>query len=85
MALDPRNQLSRKLDNLIVGNMSARTDPEAEQAQASTGVTPESLKQKLEQQLGATYVEVEDMSGEMILSSGACAAQLLHPSSKVLG
>ncbi|ORY01349.1 bola protein [Clohesyomyces aquaticus] len=63
MALDPRIQLSKTLNKLAVDNMSARTDSEAAQAQASSGVTPESLKKKLKEQLGATYVEVEDMSG----------------------
>ncbi|KAF2240743.1 bola-like protein [Trematosphaeria pertusa] len=42
---------------------AARTDAEAEQAAASSGVTPEAIKRKLEQGLGATYVEIEDMSG----------------------
>ncbi|KAF2147331.1 uncharacterized protein K452DRAFT_240730 [Aplosporella prunicola CBS 121167] len=43
--------------------MSARTDVEASRAQASSGVTPESLKSTLEQKLGATHVEIVDMSG----------------------
>ncbi|KAI9727294.1 MAG: hypothetical protein M1828_006913 [Chrysothrix sp. TS-e1954] len=43
--------------------MSARTDVEASQTQASTGITPETLKQKLEDSLGATHVDIEDMSG----------------------
>ncbi|KAF2267393.1 bola-like protein [Lojkania enalia] len=43
--------------------MSARTDTQAQQVQASTGVTVEGLKAKLERDLGATYVEIEDMSG----------------------
>jgi stress-induced morphogen len=29
-----------------------------------SGVTPESLKEKLEQEIGATYVEVADLSGQ---------------------
>ncbi|KAF2835580.1 bola-like protein [Patellaria atrata CBS 101060] len=43
--------------------MSARTDVEAERTQASTGITPESLKTTLEEKLGAIYVDIEDMSG----------------------
>ncbi|KAF2195235.1 bola-like protein [Zopfia rhizophila CBS 207.26] len=43
--------------------MSARTDSEAETVQKSTGVTPEGLKIKLEKVLGATHVQIEDMSG----------------------
>ncbi|KAF2274842.1 bola-like protein [Westerdykella ornata] len=43
--------------------MSARTDTEAAQVQAASGVTIEGLRKKLEEQLDATYVEIEDMSG----------------------
>lgn len=48
--------------------MSARTDKEAAQAQASggannSGVTMEGIKTKLEDGLAATYVEIEDLSG----------------------
>lgn len=43
--------------------MSARTDVEATRVQASTGVTPESLKSTLVEKLGATHVQIEDMSG----------------------
>lgn len=43
--------------------MSARTDTEAAEAQASSGVTPDILKDKLIEHLGATHVEIEDMSG----------------------
>ena len=43
--------------------MSARTDTDAAEAQASSGVTPETLKAKLEEHLGPTHVEIEDMSG----------------------
>lgn len=64
--MDPRHQLSKSLDKLAVDpqNMSARTDAEAAQVQASSGVTVEGLKSKIEEQLGATYVEIEDMSGK---------------------
>ena len=44
--------------------MSARTDAEAEKAQAETGVTPRSLRGKLEDGVGASFVDVRDMSGE---------------------
>ena len=47
--------------------MSARSDIEANQNQAETGVTPEKLRQTLESELGATYVSIEDMSGRSIL------------------
>ncbi|KAF2753766.1 bola-like protein [Pseudovirgaria hyperparasitica] len=43
--------------------MSARPDQEANQVQASTGITAEFLKAKLETELGATHVSIEDMSG----------------------
>ncbi|XPS74422.1 hypothetical protein M3J09_006541 [Ascochyta lentis] len=43
--------------------MSARTDDEAARNAASSGVTPDALKQKLQTSLGATHVEIEDMSG----------------------
>lgn len=43
--------------------MSARTDDEAARNAASSGVTPEAIRQKLETNLGATHVEIEDMSG----------------------
>ncbi|KAF3010570.1 hypothetical protein E8E13_000681 [Curvularia kusanoi] len=43
--------------------MSARTDDEAARNAANSGVTPEAIKQKLETNLGATHVEIEDMSG----------------------
>lgn len=64
--MDPRHKLYKQLDNLTVDpakTMSARTDTEAAQTQSSSGVTPESIKTKLETALGATYVEIEDMSG----------------------
>lgn len=43
--------------------MSARTDEEATNVQNATGVTPDSLKEKLEKELEATHVEIQDMSG----------------------
>lgn len=66
--MDPRHKLYKTLDNLAIdqentATMSARTDEEAANAQATSGVTMEGLKKKLEQGLGATYVEIEDLSG----------------------
>jgi hypothetical protein len=43
--------------------MSARTDSEAAEVQASSGVTPDTLKSKITELLGAVHVEIEDMSG----------------------
>jgi hypothetical protein len=64
--MDPRHQLSKSLDKLVVDpqKMSARTDTEAAPAQADTGVTVQKLKRKIEEQLDATHVEIEDMSGK---------------------
>ncbi|KAJ4383245.1 hypothetical protein N0V86_001290 [Didymella sp. IMI 355093] len=66
--MDPRHKLSKSLDQLFVDSenpaiMSARTDDEAARNAASSGVTPEAIKQKLVENLGATHVEIEDMSG----------------------
>lgn len=66
--MDPRHKLSKSLDQLFVDPsnptiMSARTDDEAARNAASSGVTPELIKQKLESSLGATHVEIEDLSG----------------------
>ncbi|KAF1973342.1 bola-like protein [Bimuria novae-zelandiae CBS 107.79] len=64
--MDPRHKLYKQLDSLTVDPdiaMSARTDAEAASNAASSGVTPEGIKGKLEQGLGATHVEIEDMSG----------------------
>ncbi|KAF2631636.1 bola domain-containing protein [Macroventuria anomochaeta] len=66
--MDPRHKLTKSLDQLFVDPsnaaiMSARTDDEAARNAANSGVTPEAIKQKLETNLGATHVEIEDMSG----------------------
>lgn len=66
--MDPRHKLSKSLDQLFVDPanptiMSARTDDAAARQAATSGVTPAALKQKLEAGLGATHVEIEDMSG----------------------
>ncbi|KAJ4361353.1 hypothetical protein N0V95_001967 [Ascochyta clinopodiicola] len=66
--MDPRHKLSKSLDQLFVDPanptiMSARTDDEAARNAASSGVTPETLKLKLQSTLGASHVEIEDLSG----------------------
>jgi len=64
--MDPRHKLYKQFDTLTVDpttNMSARTDLEAAQNAANSGITPQAIKQKLEGGLGATHVEIEDMSG----------------------
>lgn len=64
--MDPRHKLYKQLDTLTVGaenTMSARTDTEAAQTAANSGITPDAIKSKLEEGLGATHVEIEDMSG----------------------
>jgi hypothetical protein len=64
--MDPRHKLYKQLNNLTVdpaNEMSARADSEAAQAAASSGITPDIIKQKLQEGLGATHVEIEDMSG----------------------
>ena len=65
--MDPRHKLYKQLDSLAItpeSSMSAKADTDAAQEAASSGITPEALKKKLEEGLGATYVEIEDMSGE---------------------
>jgi hypothetical protein len=66
--MDPRHTLYRTFETLTVdpenaSKMSARTDDEAAQVQASSGVTPESIEKKLKEDLGAVYVEIADLSG----------------------
>lgn len=69
--MDPRHQLYKSFDKLAVDpqNMSARTDTEAAQVAATSGVTIDGLKKKLEEKLEATHVEIEDMSGKMDFNS----------------
>ncbi|KAJ9499357.1 hypothetical protein H2202_004940 [Exophiala xenobiotica] len=43
--------------------MAAPTDTAAAETAASSGVTPDSLGEKLKSTIGATYVSIEDMSG----------------------
>ena len=47
----------------LISKMSARTDTEALEVQASTGITEDTLKATLEKKLDA-YVEVDDLSGD---------------------
>ncbi|KAF2115250.1 bola protein [Lophiotrema nucula] len=64
--MDPRHQLYKSLDKLSVGqssSMAANTDTAAQQNAANSGVTIEGLKEKLERELAAEYVEIEDLSG----------------------
>lgn len=68
--MDPRHTLYKTFDKLAVdpantGTMSARTDDEAAQAAASSGVTPEGIEKKLKEGLGAVYVEIADLSGRL--------------------
>ncbi len=44
--------------------MSGRTDIEASESQASTGITPETLRTTLSTKLAATHVDIQDLSGE---------------------
>lgn len=55
---------------------AAETDFEAERVQRTSGVTPESLEKTLKEQLGATIVNIVDMSG-------AGRKSLLHIESKL--
>lgn len=59
--------------------MSARTDVEATQVQHSTGVTPEHLEEILVQQLDATYVQIEDLSGTAITNTMHLSSGWLTP------
>ncbi|KAF2739439.1 bola-like protein [Polyplosphaeria fusca] len=64
--MDPRHKLYKSFDKLSVGessNMSAQTGTAAATAQAESGVTIEGLKEKLVRDLGAEWVEIEDLSG----------------------
>jgi hypothetical protein len=80
--MDPRHTLYKTFDKLAVdpantGTMSARTDDEAAQAAASSGVTPESIEQKLKEGLGAVYVEIADLSGMLHLRYGRFSRSLV--------
>jgi hypothetical protein len=62
--MEPRHTLYRTFDKLAIDpDMSARTDQEAANVQASSGVTPEGIEKKLREGLGAEYVEIADLSG----------------------
>ncbi|KAK3649987.1 hypothetical protein LTR56_006574 [Elasticomyces elasticus] len=43
--------------------MSARTDVEAQETQATTGVTPNTLGATLKEKLEASHVDIQDLSG----------------------
>lgn len=80
--MDPRHKLTKSLDQLFVDTentaiMSARTDDEAARNAASSGVTPEAIKQKLLANLGATHVEIEDLSGMLPVSNSPAFSGLL--------
>jgi hypothetical protein len=82
--MDPRHTLFRTFDELTVNpeNMSARTDTEAANVQASSGVTAESIERKLREVLGAVHVEIADLSGTFMLDKGfinfwLCSSRLL--------
>lgn len=67
--MDPRHKLYKTLNDLAIApdtrrTMSARTDEEAANVQATSGVTMEGLEKKLKEGLSATYVEIEDLSGK---------------------
>ena len=72
-AIDIMDQsLAQNLSRLRVGDsstptMSAHTDDEATQVQVSSGITPDTLRNKLIENLDATYVQIEDMSGNHYL------------------
>jgi hypothetical protein len=48
---------------------AANTDTDAKETQDATGITPESLKSALEKELQASFVQIEDMSGEFRIHS----------------
>jgi hypothetical protein len=79
-SMDPRHTLYRTFEKLQVdpeAKMSARTDQEAAQVQATSGVTPESIEKKLKESLGAVYVEIADLSGMSIPSVCLCLFEFL--------
>lgn len=64
--MDPRHKLYKQLDGLQIDSvnaMSANTNTDAAQAAAASGITPYVIRKRLEEGLGATHVEIEDMSG----------------------
>jgi hypothetical protein len=48
--------------------MSAPTDSKAAPAGPSSGVTPEQIQAQLKAELDATYIEIKDKSGELVLA-----------------
>lgn len=83
--MDPRHTLYRTFEKLAVDpeqEMSARTDQEAAQVQATSGVTPESIEKKLRESLGAVYVEIADLSGMLHVVMFCCICLLMHSTTK---
>jgi hypothetical protein len=63
--MDPRHKLYKELDKLTVDpDKDTIMSDDLNTGPATSGVTIESLKQKLAEGLGATYVEIEDLSGK---------------------
>ncbi|KAL2441700.1 hypothetical protein ABEF95_016175 [Exophiala dermatitidis] len=65
ISIAPRRflNISPSLPRQSSSPMAAQTDTSAAIAAASSGITPETLAQKLRDTLGATHVQIEDMSG----------------------
>lgn len=66
--MDPRHKLYQTLDKLSVDPDTTMSGTETAQASAgggvvTSGVTMEGIKAKLESGLGATHVEIADLSG----------------------
>lgn len=61
--MDPRHKLYKQLDSLTLGSERTMSENNAQSAAASSGVTPELITAKLEEGLGATHVEIADLSG----------------------
>jgi len=63
--MDPRHKLYKELDKLTVDpDQDTIMSDDLNTEPATSGVTIEGLKQKLVDGLGATYVEIEDLSGK---------------------
>ncbi len=70
--MDPRHKLYKTLENLSVNpdtssdtKMSEAPSDNASGGPADSGVTTDMIKRKLETDLEATHVEVEDLSGKL--------------------
>jgi hypothetical protein len=60
--MDPRHKLYKEFDKLTVDPDTVMSD-DLNTGPSSSGVTMEDLKKKLMEGLGATHVEIEDLSG----------------------